>query len=92
VVLSQVVFSGHYLIFMLMLLLQSFWYGWWFCYCWYGSRANNYRLDKQDIKEMYKGLDASVNDADVAKHIMMNTELLCLLNMTYAIHQLKQQR
>jgi len=56
------------------------------------ARANNYRLDKNDIKRLYKGLDASMNDADLAKHIMMNTggTLYNPSEYDYAIHQLKE--
>ena len=37
------------------------------------SRGRNYMNDKARLKEMYKALDASVTDDDVANNILMNT-------------------
>lgn len=37
------------------------------------NRANNYRLDKKSIAEIYKNIDKSITDEDLAAHINMNT-------------------
>ena len=37
------------------------------------ARANNFRIDKKDIANIYKKIDASVTDKDLAQIIMMNT-------------------
>lgn len=37
------------------------------------ARANNFRIDKRDINRLYRAIDASVTDEDLAKTIMMNT-------------------
>jgi hypothetical protein len=38
-----------------------------------GMRANNFRLDKKAISKIYRDIDASTTDEDLATHINMNT-------------------
>jgi len=38
-----------------------------------GMRANGYRLDKKAITQIYKNIDKSITDEDLAAHINMNT-------------------
>ncbi|QCW20691.1 structural protein [Flavobacterium phage FPSV-S29] len=37
------------------------------------NKANNYRLDKKAIAEIYRNIDSSITDEDLATHINMNT-------------------
>jgi hypothetical protein len=56
-------------------------------------RGRNYLSDKARLKEMYKSLDASITDDDVAQSILMNTggTLYSPLDYDHKIMQLRKQ-